>query len=76
MVTIAMDTTRSGADGDSCYLAKEQSWSTAWIARSLLSRTNLSSGRHEACERPGFSSRAQQKSAECLVGLGMRFDAS
>jgi hypothetical protein len=29
--------------GDSCFLAKEQSWRTAWRARSLLSRTTRGS---------------------------------
>ena len=32
--------------GDLCFLAKEQSWRTAWRARSLLSRTTTSS--HDA----------------------------
>jgi hypothetical protein len=35
-------TTRSAA-GDSCFLANEQSWCTAWPARSLPSRTRTSS---------------------------------
>jgi hypothetical protein len=34
--------------GDSRFLAKEKSWRTSWRGRSLLRRTNLSSGRHEA----------------------------
>jgi hypothetical protein len=32
-------TTTRSAGGDACFLAKEQSWRTAWRARSLLSRT-------------------------------------
>jgi hypothetical protein len=37
--------------GDACFLAKEQSWRTAWRARSLLSRTNLST----ACSARGVT---------------------
>jgi hypothetical protein len=36
-------TTTRSAGGGSCFLATEQSWRTAWLARSLLSRTNRSS---------------------------------
>jgi hypothetical protein len=49
-------TTRSPKDDDRglggrlLLLGKQHCWRTAWRARSLLSRTNLSSGRHEACE--------------------------
>ena len=46
----AWTTTRS-AGGDSCFLANEQSWRTAWRARSLLSRTNTSSGGNASVER-------------------------
>jgi hypothetical protein len=34
------------AGGDSCLLAMQQSWATAWRVRSLLVRTKPSSGRH------------------------------
>ena len=38
-----LGTTTRSAGGDSCFLAKEQSWRTAWRARSLLSWTRSSS---------------------------------
>jgi hypothetical protein len=38
-----LGTTTRSAGGDSCFLAKEQSWRTACRARSLLSRTKTSS---------------------------------
>jgi hypothetical protein len=39
-------TTSRSAGCDSCFLAKEQSWRTGSSVRSLLSRTNTSSGEH------------------------------
>ena len=44
-------TTKSGG-GDFCFLAKELSWRTSSGVRTLLSWTNLSSGRHHAREPP------------------------
>jgi hypothetical protein len=41
--TLSSWTTTKSAEGDFCFLAKEQSWRTAWRARSLLSRTIRSS---------------------------------
>ena len=43
-------TTTRRAGETPVFLAKEQPWRTAWRARSLLSRTSLSSGRHDARE--------------------------
>lgn len=52
-------TTRS-ARGDSCFLAKEQSWRTAWRARSLLSRTISGSATGEL-ELPGRAIASRHK---------------
>src|SRR5918995_162853 len=42
--TWLLGTTTRSAAGDSCFLAREQSWRTALRARSLLSRTTPDSG--------------------------------
>ena len=49
------------AAGDSCFLANEQSWRTAWRARSLLSRTN-----QEQRDRSGRLGRSR----ECSIDKG------
>jgi hypothetical protein len=40
---LSQRTTTRSAQGDSCFFAKEQSWRTAWSARSLLGWTTTSS---------------------------------
>jgi hypothetical protein len=60
------------AAGDSCFLAKEQSWRTAWHAHSLLSRTITSSGRHptrgETHAAPLISGRLHRPRSSHLPG--------
>jgi hypothetical protein len=40
---LALDDDHERKGGDCCFVAKEQSWRTAWRARSLLTRTKRSS---------------------------------
>jgi hypothetical protein len=44
-------TTTGSAEGESCFLAKKQSWRTAWRARSLLSRTTTGNPAWGAVDR-------------------------
>src|ERR671914_819961 len=55
--------------GDSCFLANEQSWRTAWLARSLLSWTKLSS----RVRAPPTASRAIAMREDEQRAVGARF---
>jgi hypothetical protein len=62
LATRLQRTTTRSAGGDSCFLAKEQSWRTAWRARSLLSRTRSS----------GPAMPAPRRSSNSAMGTGTR----
>jgi hypothetical protein len=72
----SLRTTTRSAWRDSCFLAKKQSWRNAWRARSLQSRTNMSSSRHatrgEMLAAPLIRGRLHRPGAHVCSGRAAR----